>query len=225
MIEKPIKLIIFGTGRFARLAKYYFNERGGYEVVAFVPIPDTWVDRDAADETLPMLEFDDIRVTREVSAYRGFLALDSRNDNRIRAHWADRIADMGYKLETYIDPSADVPADFRVGANTLVMDSAGAHPYVKIGRNTVIGARTRLGFGTTVGDHCWLSGAILGESVQVGAMATIGQNATIAPGTTIGAGCVIGPGTLVRTSLAKNEVVAATGATASRVPSHRLRRL
>ena len=153
------------------------------------------------------------------------MALDSRVDHQIRACWVARVAAMGYRLERYVSPSADVPDELAIGANSMVMEGASIHPFVRIGANTVIGLDCRLGFHASIGDHCWLSGALLGESVQVGDRVTIGQNATIAPFTALATGSCIGPGTLITTPTAENEVRAASASVASRVPSFRLRRL
>ncbi len=216
------KLLIFGTGKLAELVAHYFQQSERYSVVGWVSLESG--ESASVRHLGPIIPMDEL-ASFDPAEHVAFVALDSSMGSEIRAAWADRVSGMGYQLVSYVSTSADVPAALTVQPNTLIMEGAGLQPFVRIGRNTVIGLDTRIGFHTRICSHCWLSGAILGESVQVGERVYIGQNVTIAPFSTIGAGSVIGPGTVVTSSVQEGETRLTKGAVVSRVPSYRLRRL
>ena len=105
----------------------------------------------------------------------------------------------------------------------MVMEHSTIQPFVRIGRDTMIWSGTGIGFGTRVGDHCWIVAARFGESVTVGDYSFIGLNATIAPGVAIGASNVIGAGALIVTSTRDLAVYRGQASAPSRVPSTRLK--
>ncbi len=100
--------------------------------------------------------------------------------------------------------------------NTMIMERAGIQPFVEIGRDTIVWSGTRVGFRTRIGDHCWIVGPILGESVSVGDYSFIGLNATIAPTVAIGRSNVIGAGALILAGTDDDRIYRGRASTPSR---------
>ena len=78
-----------------------------------------------------------------------------------------------------------------------------------------------VGFKSRIGDHCWISGGLIGESVTVGERSFIGLGATIASFTTVGKGNLIGAGAVILKDTKDFEIYRGHASTPSRVPSTR----
>jgi UDP-3-O-[3-hydroxymyristoyl] glucosamine N-acyltransferase len=107
----------------------------------------------------------------------------------------------------------------------MVMEYVTVQPLVEIGRDTIVWSASAIGFGSRIGDHCWIVSARLGSSVSIGDYTFVGLNATVAPGSNVARRNVIGAGALIEGDTQEDQVFRAPASTASRVPSHRLRRL
>src|SRR6185437_6696137 len=117
---------------------------------------------------------------------------------------------------------AAVDRDLVVQPNTMIMEHAHFHPFVTVGRNTIVWSATRVAFRGRIGDHCWLVSPMLGESVTMGDYTVVGLNATIAPSLTIGRANVIGAGALIMKSTADAQVFRGHPSVAASAPSTRL---
>ncbi|MEM8677441.1 MAG: acetyltransferase [Cyanobacteria bacterium P01_G01_bin.67] len=214
------KLIIFGAGSFAKLAHYFFTHDSDYTVVAFT------VDRaylsDATFQGLPVIPFETLEQEFPPTEHYMFVALGIRQVNQIRAAKIAQVQAKHYRLASLVSSRAGVSPDLQILPNTMIMEGAGIHPFVKIGCNSMIFSATRIGFETQIGNHCWLVGAILGESVTVGDYSFIGLNATIAPGCSIGKSNIIGAGALILNSTKDGEVYKGHPSKAAKVPSSKL---
>jgi sugar O-acyltransferase (sialic acid O-acetyltransferase NeuD family) len=217
------KLIIFGTGPFAEIAHYYFSRQSAYNVVAFT------VDAEYMDEAtycgLPVVPFSEVERQYPPQEHEVFVAVGLQKVNKQRECKVNEAESKHYRLASFISPKAAVADDLQVGANSMVMEHSILQPFVKVGRNSIIWSASRMGFHTTVGDHCWIVSAIFGERVLIGDNSFIGLNATIAPKVHIGKGNVIGAGALILSDTRDNEVYRERSSELSRVPSHRLRRV
>jgi sugar O-acyltransferase (sialic acid O-acetyltransferase NeuD family) len=214
------KLVIFGTGPFAEIAHYFFTRDRQYVVTAFTA--DAAYLRETKFQGLPVVPFEEVEGHFAPSEHDLFVALGIQKVNLVRAAKVAEAETKGYRLASYVSPKADVPPGLEVGPNTMIMDHALLHPFVRIGRDSVIWGNTRIAFHTRIGDHCWIVSAIFGESCIVGDYSFIGLNATIAPEITIGKSNVIGAGALILNNTKDFEVYKGHASQASKAPSHRL---
>jgi len=214
------KLVIFGAAAFAEIAHYFFAHDSSYDVVGFT------VDREYLVESrflgLPVVPFDEVARHFSPAEHDIFVALGIGGVNRQRAAKVDEVERLGFRLASFLSSRADVPKSLVVRPNTMIMEHASIHPYVEIGRDTIIWSASRIGFRSRIGDHCWVVSAIFGESVTVGDGTFVGLNATVAPGLVIGAHNIIGAGALILANTGDDEVYRGHGSTRSTVPSGRL---
>lgn len=214
------KLVIFGAAAFAEIAHYFFVHDSAYNVVGFT------VDRDYLVESrflgLPVVPFDEVIRHFSPAEHDIFVAMGIGAVNRQRAAKVDEAERLGFRLASFLSSRADVPKGLAVRPHTMIMEHAAIHPYVEIGRDTIIWSASRIGFRTRIGDHCWIVSAILGESVTVGDGTFVGLNATVAPGVVIGPHNIIGAGALILANTGADEVYRGHGSTRSTVPSGRL---
>ena len=216
------KLVVFGTGDFARVAKVYLEEDGGYEVAAFTA-HEKYI---AAKEMLgrPIVPFELLAEQYPPSEYAMFVAIGFSRLNRARAEVYDAAKAAGYELVRYICSKAVVWGDLTTGDNVFVFENNVIQPYATIGCDTILWSGNHIGHDTRIGNHCFLSShVVVSGHVTVEDHCFIGVNATIRDGITIGAGSVIGAGAVITKNVAPGSVMKGIPAELSPVPSHRLK--
>jgi sugar O-acyltransferase (sialic acid O-acetyltransferase NeuD family) len=214
------RLVIFGARGFAQLAHFYFTHDSDHEVVAFT-VDGAYL-RESTVCGLPVVPFEELERRFPPSEVSMFVAVGNQSVNAARAAKVAEAEARGYRLESFLSSRAFVSPDLVVPPNSMVMELAGIQPFVTIGRDTIVWSTTRIGFGTTVGDHCWLVSSVFGESVTVGDGTFVGLNATIAPGVTLGRSNVIGAGAIITRDTGDFEVYRARASEPSKASSRRL---
>lgn len=216
------KLVIFGTDAFGELSHYYFTTDSSYSVAAFT-VDGAYV-RETSYKGLPVVPFEDVQVAFPPDEHDMFVAVGIRDLNKFRAGKVEAAEAKGYRLASYLHSSAVAPRNISLAPNTMVMEDVVIHPFVHIGRNTIIWPASQITIRSHVGDHCWLVAVTLGESVVIGDYSFLGIRAAIASSVKIGRSNIIGIGAMVRHDTADGAVFRAEGTERSRVPSHRAAR-
>jgi sugar O-acyltransferase (sialic acid O-acetyltransferase NeuD family) len=215
------KIVIFGAKAFAEIAHYYFTHDSPLKVAAFT-VDGAYL-TDATYKRLPVVAFEEVERAFPPEDYGMFVAVGFNRVNQFRADKVAQAEAKRYQLASFISSKADVAPDLQVRPNTMIMERAGIQPFVQIGKNTVIWSTTRIGFRTRIGDHCWITCALFGESASVGDYSFVGLNATVAPFVSIGRSNIIGSGALIVRDTKDGEIYRGPASKASRVPSDRLR--
>ncbi len=215
------KIVIFGAKAFAEIAHYYFAHDSPLKVAAFTV--DAAYLTDSSYKGLPVVAFEEVEKAFPPSDYGMFVAVGFNKMNQLRAEKVAQAEAKQFRLASFVSSKADVAPDLEVQPNTMIMERAGIQPFVQIGKNTVIWSTSRIGFHTRIGNHCWITCALFGESVTVGDFSFVGLNATIAPFVSIGQSNIIGTGALITRDTKDGEIYRGPASKASRVPSDRLR--
>lgn len=189
------KLYIFGTQNFADMCHYLFTEDSDYQVAGFT------VDERYLTETtrhgLPVIAYERFRETVAPDEADVFVAVGIARVNQARAEKAAEIQRDGYRLASFISSRASVPPGFTVGPNSMVMDQVNIHPYVSVGADTIIWSNSRIALKTSIGDHAWITSAVVGESARIGNYTFLGLNATVAPFVRVGTHNLIGASAVI----------------------------
>jgi sugar O-acyltransferase (sialic acid O-acetyltransferase NeuD family) len=216
------KVVIFGTGDFARVASVYLAQDSPHEVVAFTV--------HAAYRTAPQLlgkpvvPFEQVGELYPPDRHAMFVAMGFRRVNRARAEVYHTCKARGYELISYVNSRAATCGEYELGDNCFVFENNVIQPFVKIGNDVILWSGNHVGHDASVGDHCFVtSHAVLSGHVQVGGYCFIGVNATLRDGVTVGEGSVIGAGALVLKDVPAGSVLRGAAAELSPVPSHRLK--
>ena len=213
------KVIIFGAGNFGDMAHYYFVHDSDYEVVAFTA--DDSSIKETTCRGLPVVPFSALPSKFSADKHDIFVAVGVTNNNQIRADRCEEVISKGYNLANFLSSKATVPSDFLLQPNSWIMENVHIHPYVEIGRNTVIQSGSNIGFKSKIGESCWISSGLCGEQVVVGNNTFIGLDASISSFISVGKNNIIGAGALILKDTKDFEVYRGTASSPSRVPSTR----
>lgn len=206
--EGPKRLVIFGAGTLARMARAYFTRDTEYHVVACT------VDREhlgsASLDGVPTIPFDELGNSHQPTEYSLFVAVGYTQVNKARARIFEQCAHLGYSFPTVVSSLASRWGDLAIGRNCLVFDGAIIEPEVQIGDGVIVWSGSQICHNASIGDHCFLGphSVVLGD-VSVGSRSFIGGNATVRDGVKIAEDCVIGAGTVIKNDTRPGDVYAA----------------
>ena len=190
-----------------------------HDVVAFT-VDAEFLDAESF-RGLPVVAFEEVEKRYPPDDHDLFVAVGLRDVNRVRAAKLLQAEKKGYRLANYVSSRAMVPAGFQAGPNTWIMEGAHVHPFATLGRNVILWSTSVVGVKSRIGDHCWISGAIVGDSVTVGEGSFLGLGAVLASFTTVGKNNVIGAGAVIVKDTNDFEIYRGPASTPSRVPSTR----
>jgi sugar O-acyltransferase (sialic acid O-acetyltransferase NeuD family) len=214
------KLFIFGAQNFAEMAHYLFTSDSDYDVAGFT------VDGAYLRETtfcgLPVVPFEEIDRVMDKESDDLYCAVGVARINTLRARKVAELRDNGFHLASFVSSHARVPPGFVAGPNTMVMDQVNIHPNVRVGWDTVIWSNSRLALKVVVGDHAWITSAVIGDSSVIGDYSFIGINATIAPFVKVGSHNLIGAAAVILRDTKDYEVYRGPRSVAAKVSSDRI---
>lgn len=215
------KVVIFGTGDFARVAAVYLREDSPHEVAAFTVHENRRADHRLLG--LDVVPFETIERTHPPDQFAMFAAVGFKRINRARAEIYAQCKTKGYELISYINSKAIQWGEVSIGDNCFIFENNVIQPFVRIGNDVIIWSGNHIGHDSSIGDHCFIaSHAVISGNVKIGSHCFIGVNATFRDGITVAPDCVIGAGALILKDTNPGEVYAADGTPASKVPSSRL---
>jgi sugar O-acyltransferase (sialic acid O-acetyltransferase NeuD family) len=204
----PERLVIFGAGTLAGLARAYFERDSDHEVVAHT-VTREHLGKGELDG-LPCVAFEDLTQSHPPGEFSLFVAVGYTRVNRNRAELFERCLALGYELPTLVSSRAQCWDDLAIGRNCLVFDGVVIEPRVHVGDDVVVWSGAQISHDSSIGDHCFLAphAVVLGD-VSIGPRSFVGGNATVRNGISIAADCVLGAGSVVKRDTAPGEVLAA----------------
>lgn len=203
------KIIIFGTGEYAELAHYYFENdpKFDYEVCGFVA-DDEYVNSDTF-HGLPLVKVSDVTNTFPPSEYDAHVALSYSKLNKVREIKYLYMKALGYKLPSYVCSFGTITwPDLNIGDNCFILEKNNIQPTVKIGNNVMVWSSNHLGHNCELADHVYLaSGITISGHTKIGNNSFIGVNAAFKDFITIGRDCFITMGANVTSDISDDSTV------------------
>lgn len=200
---KPV--VIFGTGIISEVVEHYLGNVGGREIAAFCI--DARYMKESEHHGKPVCAFEEVQDIYPPDRFEMFVALGYQDVNRARKRKCEEAVAKGYRLASFVHPSASNTAGCEIGQNSLVLENCVIGPFCKIGWNTFLWGNNTIGHHSTIGDHCFLvSHANTCGCVIVAERSFLGANATIGHALTVGAGSFIGANALVTSEVEPNSV-------------------
>jgi sugar O-acyltransferase (sialic acid O-acetyltransferase NeuD family) len=204
------KVIVFGTGDFARIATAYLDADSPHDVVAFT-VSEQYVTGEPllGREVVP---FEAVQERFPPGEYAMFVAIGFSRVNQARAEIYEEAKAKGYELISYVNSKADTWGELEVGDNTFIFEENVIQPFVRIGSNVVLWSGNHIGHDSTIEDHCFIaSHAVISGNVTIGRYSFVGVNATFRDGITIAPRNVIGAGALIMKDTEEGAVHAVRG--------------
>jgi sugar O-acyltransferase (sialic acid O-acetyltransferase NeuD family) len=190
------KVIIFGAGKIADEAYFYFTNDSPHEIVAFTVDRAYLIAKE--NHGLPVIPFEEIQEKYPPVDHKMFVAVGYQDLNRFRAQKYAEAKAKNYELVSYISSRAANLGNVKVGDNCFVLEFATIQPCASVGNDVFIWSGNHIGHHATIGDHCYIAGnavisgnTVIGPNCFVGVSATIGHEVTIGAESFIGAGCLI----------------------------------
>jgi sugar O-acyltransferase (sialic acid O-acetyltransferase NeuD family) len=190
------KVVIFGGGKYAAVARTYFADDSAHQPVAFT------VDRahltEPRKQGLPVVPFEDVERLYPPTDFAMFVAVGYQDLNRLRAEKCAHCRAKGYSLVSYVSSRASVAPNAQVGENCLVLEGAVVQPFSVIGNDVFLWAGNLVGHHAVIGDHVYVAGNVViagGTTVEpycfLGVGAILGHEITVGSESFLGAGALI----------------------------------
>lgn len=186
-------VVIYGAGALARLMHHYLAQAGS-QVVAFA-VDREWRQEKECDG-MPIIPMEDLPKFHPPHSCQLLLAVGYRR-MRNRQTMFHRAKCCGYQLANYIDPTAIVAPNVKLGENNILMPQVQLEPFVTIGDNNLFWSGTIVAHHGQVGNHnffaprCTLSGNVtIGDRCFFGTGSTLIDGLQIADETHLVAGSV-----------------------------------
>ncbi|MDG4598039.1 MAG: NeuD/PglB/VioB family sugar acetyltransferase [Candidatus Contendobacter sp.] len=215
------RVVLFGIGSTAQVMHYHLSRESWHCVEAFtVDAKYLRADRLAG---LPVVPFEDIARRYPPDDYEMMIAVGYAEVNRLRARRCAEARALGYRLISYVSPTATLWAGLELGGNCKVGAGSLLQPFSRIGDDVFIGSGCIVSHHTVIEDHCFLgSGVMLGGGVIVESHAFLGTGVTVRNKARIGAHGVVGAGAVVLEDTRPHGVYVARGAEALDISSDAL---
>ncbi len=216
------KLVIFGAGDMAELAHYYFENDSPYEVVAF--LVDDEFKTEVEFQNKPVITLSELNENYPNSEFEVFVAVGYSKMNTNRKEKYLQMAELGYKLPSYISSNATILNNRNIGANCFILEDNTIQPRVEIGNNVVLWSGNHIGHHSIILDHSFISShVVISGGVKIEESVFIGVNATIRDHITIGERSLIGAGTIIMKSTEAESVYVAEATSPSNLNSTQIR--
>lgn len=171
-------LIVFGLGSFVDLVAHHFEAEGGRRVVAQSAhrrfIPAAW----AGKRTL--VAFEELAARFSPAEHEIFIALEHGGQNAARAEIAVAAKASGYRLASFVSPSARIAAGVDIGEHCFIMDGVVAQYGVRFGANNILHANCFFGQGSSAGDHNYFgAGCFIDRFARIGSHNVFGSQVRV----------------------------------------------
>ncbi len=149
---------------------------------------------------LPVLPFDEIGTDFPAADFEMLVVVTYQG---VSNQWLLRDKSIqakqrGYRLYSYVDPSASVDSTAALGENTIVCPHAIVEPFSRIGNGVIVRTGVYVGHDCEIGDYCFVAPrASLSGFARIKPHVFIGNSATVRDRITVGEEAVIGAGVTV----------------------------
>lgn len=184
-------IILAGNAVTAHILHAYLEDDARYKIVACV-VDDAYVES-GNFSAVPCVGLSAVAEKFAPVETRVIMAMGYDQVNAVRQSMFERLKALGYDMETYIHPKANVFTKNPLGEGSLIMPGALIEPGAVVGANCLIWGNVVVAHDAVVEDHCWLAaGAVVSGMAKVGRASFVGVNATIANKVEVGERNIVG---------------------------------
>jgi sugar O-acyltransferase (sialic acid O-acetyltransferase NeuD family) len=204
------KLIIIGTGLFPEVARSYFEELAGYEVIGFACHQK--YKKSEVIYGLPLYALEELDKRYSTSEVEVFVAIGYKKMNKMRQKVYEEVKSLGYRCATFVHPDVRIWSSTEIGDNVFIFEDNTIQPFTSIGSNTVLWSGNHVGHHSVIGKHCFISShVVISGSCEIGDNVFIGVNSTLHDSIVIANECLIAAGSLISKNTIANGVYVSKG--------------
>ena len=195
-MEKHDKVVIFGLGAFAQVARVYLACDSPYEVVAFT-VDRAYMNGEIA-YGLPVVAFEELPTRYPPATHEFYAAIVYTSLNRLRSRLAFSAKQRGYALASYVSARAFLWHNVTLGEHCFVFEDNVLQPFVAIADNVVLWSGNHIGHHSRLGRNVFASShVVVSGFCEIGQNSFLGVNSSVANNVKIGSDCWIGPGVAI----------------------------
>ena len=187
------KIIIFGLGDLAEQMNFFLEQCSD---VAGFTVDDEYV-KESVFNGKDVVPFSQLAKTYPCDEYEICLTVGYSKMNKNRGEKAALLKSMGYKLTTYIHPTA-VNSASEIGEGCLIMENSTIGAFARLGIANIVRPGSMISHHTAVGNFnyfapcsCIAGSVTVGSNCFFGLNCTVKNRVTVADFTLVGAGAYI----------------------------------
>ena len=200
-----MKIIIFGTEKFASFAWFALSHDSPHEVVGFTVDGAYLVNNNL--HGLPVVAFEQVERYFPPESIAMIAPLGARNLNKLRAEKHRSGKAKGYRFISYVSSKALTWLDLTIGENCMLNEASVVQPFAKLGDGVIVRPGATVSHHVQIADNCFIAAhACIGGTTKVGERCFLGLNSTIRDGITIAPRCFIAAGAVVTADTEENGI-------------------
>lgn len=190
------RLVIAGNAVTAEILLSYLKGDSRFDVVGLT-VDDEFLDKGTIAH-LPSVGLSRLKDQFPPDTCRILMAMGYNDLNRVRESMFSRLKEMGYGMETYVHPGAQVHSHLPIGEGSIVLPAAVIEPHASVGANSMVWCNATVAHHSRIGDHCWIAaGTVVAGQASVARNTFVGVNATVVNDVHVGEYNIIGAAALI----------------------------
>lgn len=194
----------------AEVVSEYIKAVGTLEIVAFTVEEDLIQNRMLAHK--PVIPFERLFDLYPPADHKVLVlsAVGAKSPRVQKEVKSEEIKSLGYKLFTFVDPSAYIANSAKIGENCVILNRSVVEPFAEIGDGTFLRSESYVSHHSKIGKYCYLAPrATVAGKVEIGSFCFLGINCIIHDKKNIGPHSIIGGGAVVNKDIPDYGVVKA----------------
>lgn len=192
------KLIIYGLGDFAKLARHFFESFGSHTVTHFCA-DESFINQHDLDG-VPVVAVEKLAANlnpeAEIFVAVGYKSMPARESMFKKA------AALELPFASFIHPRAYVDASAQLGRNVMIFQGAQVEPFATVGDNCVMWTSSVACHDSAIGSHSFLAAqSLVGGRAKIGPRSFLGFKATVLHDLSLGSDCLVAANSLVMHSV------------------------
>lgn len=204
------KIVIYGNSSMAEVVAEYIGNTPGYEVVAFTIDKELVSGSEFGHKRLIAIdELSDFFGKNEIELLV-LTAFGQGSPRILKKQKSEELKSKGFRLSSFIDPSAYVAPSATVGENCIILNRAIVEPFAVLDDGVFLRSDAYVSHGSHIGEYSYLAPrATLAGKVEVGRFCFLGVNCTIHDRKKVGDYAIIGGGAVVTSDVPEYGVIKA----------------
>ena len=183
------KIIIFGNGEFASIAKYYFSDR---KIECFC-VDDKFC-KETSFEQLPLIPQTEL-LKKNKSDFDIFVSISYKNMNADRSNKYLELKNLGFNFTRFVSEKSYISKKSSIGENCLILEGQCIQRNVEIQNNVFLWSGNHIGHNSVIKQHSYISShVIISGNCIIGEKCFFGVNSAVKDSISIGNDCMIGMG-------------------------------